>query len=224
MPNHHFISYSTIDAAEFALRLGDALAAGPPPLPVWLDKRKLRPGEDWDDQLVEAIKICESLIFIMTRDSVQSNSTCKQEWTRALKYKKPIIPLRLHADAELPFRLEPRQDIDFTNSFDARWRNCATICNGWLRRLARCRRSNIASPMRSAICSAKKTRCSKFAFKKIGRSWKSKLPSSSASSTIPKARPAALPPALPPDWNASASRKSPVSGTKRPPSSSIRRP
>jgi len=119
MPNHHFISYSTIDALDFALKLCDALVAGPPSFHIWFDKRQLRPGEDWDEQLVEAIKICESIIFVITRDSVRPNSTCKQEWTRGLKYKKPIIPLKLHPDAELPFRLEPRQYIDFTNSFDA---------------------------------------------------------------------------------------------------------
>jgi tetratricopeptide (TPR) repeat protein len=118
MPNHHFISYSTIDALDFALKLGDALVAGPLSFQIWLDKRQLRLGEDWDEQLAEAIKICESIIFVMTRDSVQPNCTCKQEWTRGLKYKKPVIPIRLHADAELPFRLEPRQFIDFTGNFE----------------------------------------------------------------------------------------------------------
>jgi len=118
MPNHHFISYSTADALDFALKLSDKLAAGPPALKVWLDKRELRPGEDWDEQLVEAIKTCESIIFVMTRDSVKPNCTCKQEWTRALKYKKPIIPLLLHDDAEMPFRLAPRQYINFTGNFE----------------------------------------------------------------------------------------------------------
>ena len=118
MPNHHFISYSTVDATDFALKLCDALVAGPPSFHIWLDKRQPRPGEDWDEQLAEAIKICESIIFVMTRDSVQPNSVCRQEWTRALKYKKPVIPIRLHTDAELPFRLEPRQYIDFTGNFE----------------------------------------------------------------------------------------------------------
>jgi hypothetical protein len=118
MPTHHFISYSSADAQEFALRLCDTLSAGPPPIPIWFDKRQLRPGEDWDEQLIEAIKICESIIFVMTRDSVQPDCACKQEWTRGLKYKKPVIPIRLHADAELPYRLEPRQYIDFTGNFE----------------------------------------------------------------------------------------------------------
>lgn len=118
MSTHHFISYSVADATDFALKLCDALGAGPPPISVWLDERRLIPGRDWAEHLAEAIKACESLLFIMTCDSVEPTCTCTQEWTCALKYKKPVIPLRLHADAELPFRLEPRQYIDFTGNFD----------------------------------------------------------------------------------------------------------
>jgi len=126
MNRHHFISYSSVDAQDFALRLCDELAQGPPPIPIWLDRRELVAGTDWDDQIVEAIRDCASLIFVMTRDSVTSKSVCKKEWTRALKYKKPIIPILLHPDAEMPFSLEPRQHIDFTGAFDtalARLRN-----------------------------------------------------------------------------------------------------
>ena len=108
---HHFLSYSRVDATDFAVRLADELAA------AWMDKRKLKPGLDWDEQIDEAIKNCDSLLFVMTRDSVTPNSVCKNEWTRALKYRKPIIPLRLDRDAELPFRLEPRAWIDFTGEF-----------------------------------------------------------------------------------------------------------
>jgi hypothetical protein len=118
MSEHFFISYSSVDGKDFSLRLADELAAGPPAFAVWLDKRELRPSEDWDEQIVEGIRTCKGLIFVMTKDSVAPLSVCKKEWIRALKYKKPIIPLLVNRDAEMPFNLEPREYINFTVSFD----------------------------------------------------------------------------------------------------------
>jgi TIR domain len=117
MNGHLFISYSRVDGAEFAALLADHLVAGPPSYPVWLDRRDVRPGDDWDEQIVEAIRSCRGLLFVMTADSVRSGSVSKDEWSRALKYKKPVIPLRLDAEAELPFRLSSRQYIDFSDDF-----------------------------------------------------------------------------------------------------------
>jgi hypothetical protein len=54
MSEHFFISYSAVDGSDFSLLLADELAAGPPVIPVWIDKRNLRPGEDWDEQIVGA--------------------------------------------------------------------------------------------------------------------------------------------------------------------------
>jgi tetratricopeptide (TPR) repeat protein len=118
-PGYYFISYSSVDAKAAARQLADKLEGEPPNIPIWLDQRKLRPGDDWDEQIVEAIKACRGVLFVMTPDSVKANSVCKNEWVSALRYKKPVIPLRLHPDAELPFRLGSRQFIDFTGSLDA---------------------------------------------------------------------------------------------------------
>ena len=119
MSDFFFISYSSVDGPDFAFKLADELAAGPPITPVWLDKRALRPGEDWDEQVGDAIKTCKGMIFIMSADSVRPDSVCKNEWVRALKYKKPVIPLKLHRDVELPFRLGSREYINFSASFDS---------------------------------------------------------------------------------------------------------
>lgn len=118
MDEHFFVSYSAVDAADFALALANKLVAGPPSYPVWVDKRDLRPGEDWDEQIVEALRTCRGLLLVMTTDSVSPESVCKQEWVRALKYKKPVIPLLLHPDVELPFRLGSRQFIDFSGDIN----------------------------------------------------------------------------------------------------------
>jgi len=116
---HLFLSYSAVDGAEFALKLADVLASGPPAYPVWLDRRDLRPGEDWDEQIADALQTCRAVLFVMTEDSVEPGSVCKQEWGRALKYKKPVIPLRLDDDADMPFRLGARQYVDFSGDFAA---------------------------------------------------------------------------------------------------------
>lgn len=114
---HHFISYSSADARDFAARLADDLRIGARSFNTWLDVYDIPSGEEWDEQIAEGIRTCESLIFVMTEDSVKANSVCKNEWTWALKYKKPITPLRLHAAAELPFRLASRDYIDFSSDF-----------------------------------------------------------------------------------------------------------
>jgi TIR domain-containing protein len=119
MIDHFVISYSAIDGRDFALKLADILAAGPPPVPVWVDKRNILPSEDWDEQIDEAIKTCKGMMFIMTPDSVRPNSVCKNEWVRGLSYKKPIIPLNLDEGVKLPFRLASREYIDFTGSFES---------------------------------------------------------------------------------------------------------
>jgi hypothetical protein len=110
-----FLSYSGVDGVEFALRLADVLEAGPPSYKVWIDKRDLRPGRDWDEQIEEALRTCHWLLFVMTKDSVRADSVCKQEWSRALGYRKPVIPLLLDAETEIPFRLGSRQYIAFTD-------------------------------------------------------------------------------------------------------------
>jgi hypothetical protein len=119
MPGAYFISYSRVTSGDIALKLADDLAAGPPAFPVWLDKRELKSGQDWDEQIVEALRSCEALLFLMTPDSVSAKSECKREWTRALRYKKAVIPLLFEINAELPYRLEPRQYVDFTGDYTA---------------------------------------------------------------------------------------------------------
>src|SRR5262249_41429724 len=89
-------------------------------------RRDIKPGQDWDTEIEKAIRDCKSLLFVMSEDSVEDQSDCKNEWTRALRYKRPVIPLLYHPGTLMPFRLGSRQYIDFTGNFDqalARLRN-----------------------------------------------------------------------------------------------------
>jgi hypothetical protein len=76
---YHFISYSSTDAGDFAERLACELAAAPSGVAAWVDKRELMPGRDWDEQISRAIERCESVLFVMTHDSVNAHSVCKRE-------------------------------------------------------------------------------------------------------------------------------------------------
>jgi tetratricopeptide (TPR) repeat protein len=111
---HFFISYSRADGETFARRVAEALA----PLPVWRDDQ-IHPGQSWPRALEQAIGNCRALLFLMTRDSVSTQSTCEAELMHALNCKKPVLPLRIHGDAPLPLLINTRQYVDFTGSFDA---------------------------------------------------------------------------------------------------------
>ncbi|RNC67177.1 MAG: TIR domain-containing protein [Desulfuromonadales bacterium] len=117
MDRPYFISYSAVEARPFANQLCTELESGAPPFRVWFDRRDLRPGDDWDRQVADAISGCAGLLFVMTPDSVDDLSVCKPEWARALKCKKPIIPLLLRKEAELPFLIANRQFVDFSGVF-----------------------------------------------------------------------------------------------------------
>ncbi len=116
---HCFISYSHKDADDFGYQLANELEGGNPYIDTWFDKRDILPGETWDEKVPEAIKTCKCFLFAATEKSIGGDSVCSDEWDLALRYKKPILILRLQKDVEPPFRLRKRQWIDLSSNFKA---------------------------------------------------------------------------------------------------------
>jgi hypothetical protein len=114
MKQQWFISYSRADGESFATQLHDRLESDG--FKCWLDQRDILPGENWDDSIEEGLRSAIGLLFVMTPGSVESGN-CADEWSRALSYKIPVIPLRV-LEAEPPMRLARRQWIPFIGDFE----------------------------------------------------------------------------------------------------------
>jgi len=121
---HQFISYSGFDGLELASRIAAELESGAPAFPVWFDKlekrrHRLRPGEQWPEEIDQGLQSCAGVLFLMTPDSVDPLSVCAPEVLRARRYKKPIIPLQGDAKIEKPpFILEGREVVSFRGAFE----------------------------------------------------------------------------------------------------------
>ena len=115
----YFICYSRADGAEFARRLADDLEGGTPAFDVWIDREKIRPAQLWDNEVVEAIRRCRAMLFVMTPGGVRPDSFCLKELHKAVSYQKPVVPLRLDADVEAPLLLAAVQYVHFDRGYQA---------------------------------------------------------------------------------------------------------
>ena len=105
-----FISYTREDGKEFAERLSAEIQGHE----AWLDRSDLVGGDDWAGEIEKAIDDSRALLAVLTK-AYPNSKVGRDELHRAFRKKKPIIPLRLHVDAEPPLLLETTQYIDFTD-------------------------------------------------------------------------------------------------------------
>ncbi|MBN8738296.1 MAG: hypothetical protein BGP24_03875 [Lysobacterales bacterium 69-70] len=98
-----FISYSRKDGDRMQALAEGLRTAG---FRVLLDTTGIRPAEIWRERLAQLIRQCDSVIFLISPDSVRS-SVCEWELDEAERRAKRLFPVRIRetADADIPGRL-----------------------------------------------------------------------------------------------------------------------
>ncbi len=104
-----FVTYARESVAEVQ-KLAEILGAGGHS--VWFDDQ-LMPGEDWKQELGEAIERCDAYLYALSSAALESD-WCQWEFATAVRLHKPVIPMLLEPEVSLPQALERLQYADFT--------------------------------------------------------------------------------------------------------------
>ena len=106
-----FVSYSRQDRETVAGLKTDLERLG---REVWIDDR-LRGGQEWWDEILEAIRSCEVFVWTVSPTSVKSVA-CKAELTYAFALGRPVLPIMIKpvAIGLTPERIANAQILDYT--------------------------------------------------------------------------------------------------------------
>jgi tetratricopeptide (TPR) repeat protein len=115
---HIFVSHATADN-ETVFRIHDALEAATG-RDLWLDRRDLKPGDNWQEAIDAALRDCESLLLILSRNSAQRPEVAA-EWRDALLRERDIFIAVIDdiPATDIPARLRLIQWVDLHNDWDA---------------------------------------------------------------------------------------------------------
>src|SRR5688500_1363014 len=108
MANQVFVSYSHKDSSFIKILKQKLKDSG---FDVWIDQELLRPGQDWRDEIDNAIRASFAVLAVMTPQAYKSQYVT-YEWAFALGIGKEIIPILLERTKLHP-RLEAIQYVDF---------------------------------------------------------------------------------------------------------------
>ena len=107
-----FISYARVDK-QYGVRIADVLSVHN----VWYDQR-LYAGQNWWSEILRRLDWCDALIYLLSPDSVESEY-CQREFEIVKSLAKPIIPILIHKDVEIPDYLSDLQYIDMSDEITA---------------------------------------------------------------------------------------------------------
>ena len=108
-----FLSYGRADAEELAVRLeADLSLLG---FEVWRDRRQIRSGREWDDQIEAGLRSSQLVVAVLTPHAVREESVCRDELAFArFACKLPIVPVLAQQPCEPPFVIFRLDYIDLT--------------------------------------------------------------------------------------------------------------
>jgi O-acetyl-ADP-ribose deacetylase (regulator of RNase III) len=82
---------------------------------TWVDHREMRPGQHWDSEVAKALEFCDSMIAVISENSIGSRN-CQDEWHDYIERGREIIPLWL-SGSRMYFRLGTSQYVDFRKNY-----------------------------------------------------------------------------------------------------------
>jgi tetratricopeptide (TPR) repeat protein len=116
MDKHIFISYKHEDNDFAEVLINRVERAG---FKTWVDNDQLHIGEDWRNEIDQAIKNSFALIVIMSPEA-KASEYVTYEWAFAWGAGVKVLPV-LHKSTPLHPRLEALQYLDFTNHTARPW-------------------------------------------------------------------------------------------------------
>jgi TIR domain len=107
-----FFSYSRADK-YFAMKLAEDLRRNE--IDIWFDQIDIPKGSLWDIEIEKALKNCDTLIVVISSNSIKSNNVL-DEISFAIEEGKKIIPVKI-SKCDIPFRIRRLQYIEFENNY-----------------------------------------------------------------------------------------------------------
>lgn len=112
IPARVFLNYASEDRELAVWLRAKLLEAGV--ADVWLDRTGIEGGDDWKKEIDEGLRSTTVLLALLTKSSIDpSRQMIVYERSEAKRLLKPIIPLRLEAEAHPPEPLKHLHYIDF---------------------------------------------------------------------------------------------------------------
>ncbi|MCL4250054.1 MAG: formylglycine-generating enzyme family protein [Anaerolineae bacterium] len=102
-----FISYARVDK-PYCVQIAEMLDIHE----TWYDQR-LYAGQDWWKEILQRLDWCEGFIYLMSPDSLASEY-CQKEYLIAQRIGKPIFPVLIHSEAQIPEVLAKFQYVDLS--------------------------------------------------------------------------------------------------------------